>query len=145
MTWPELTDIKKNPRYTNRRYLCPYYTLRVSKSLDLWGVFGRLSNFEKCNLRSGPVTWRRDLWYHRVNVFLEMCQIVGWTAMANLVALCAAVFSLSAKNLRADNRPPPPAVRGLRQSLSIYIQPTTRELSLRKVPLISWCDRSCWI
>ena len=32
--------------------------------------------------------------------------------MANLAALCAAVFSLSAKNLSgADNRPP--AVRGL--------------------------------
>ena len=31
--------------------------------------------------------------------FLEMCQIVGWTAMANLAALRAAVFSLSAKNL----------------------------------------------
>ena len=34
--------------------------------------------------------------------------------MSNLAALSAAVFSLSAKNLRgADNRPPPPAVRGL--------------------------------
>ena len=48
---------KKNPRYTNRRYLCPYCTLRVSKSLDLWCVFDRLSNFEKCNLRSGHLMW----------------------------------------------------------------------------------------
>ena len=58
MTWPEVTDIKKNPsRYTNRRYLCPHCTLRVSKSLDLWCVFDRLSNFEKCNLRSGHLMW----------------------------------------------------------------------------------------
>ena len=49
--------IKKNPRYTNRRYLCPYCTLRVSKSLDLRCVFDRLSNFEKCNLRSGHLMW----------------------------------------------------------------------------------------
>ena len=27
--------------------------------------------------RSLNVTWRRDLWGHRVIVFLEMCQIVG--------------------------------------------------------------------
>ena len=63
-------------------------------------------------VKSPNVTWRRDLWCHQVIVFLEMCQIVGWTAMANLAALRTAVFSLSAKNLRgADNRPP--AVRGL--------------------------------
>ena len=52
LTWPEVTDTK-NLRYTSRRYLCPYCTVRVSKSLDLWCVFDRLSNFEKCNLRSG--------------------------------------------------------------------------------------------
>ena len=51
-------------------------------------------------VRSLNVTWRRDLWCHRVIVFLEMCQIVGRSAMANLAALRAAVFSLSAKNLR---------------------------------------------
>ena len=56
MTWPEVTDIK-NPIYKNRRYLCPYCTLQVSKSLDLWCVFDRLSNFEKCNLRSGHLMW----------------------------------------------------------------------------------------
>ena len=61
-------------------------------------------------VRSLNVTWRHDLWCHRVIVFLEMCQIVGGTAMANLAALRAAVFfSLSAKNLRGevDIRPPP--------------------------------------
>ena len=53
MIWPEVTDIKKkNPRYTNRKYLCPYCTMQISKSLDLWCVFDRLSNFEKYNLRS---------------------------------------------------------------------------------------------
>ena len=56
LTWPEVTDIK-HPRYTNRRYLCPYCTLRVSKSLDLWCAFDRLSNFEKSNLRWGHLMW----------------------------------------------------------------------------------------
>ena len=46
LAWPEVTDIK-HPRYKNRRYLCPYCTLRVSKSLDLWCAFDRLSNFEE--------------------------------------------------------------------------------------------------
>ena len=47
---------------TRRRILlsgtvCPYRTLRVSKSLNLWCVFDRLSNFEKCNLRTGHLMW----------------------------------------------------------------------------------------
>ena len=42
MTWGH--RYKKNPRYTNRRYRCPYCTLRVSKSMDLRSVFDRLSN-----------------------------------------------------------------------------------------------------
>ena len=62
-------------------------------------------------VRSLTATWSRDLWGHRVVVFLEMCQIVGWTAMANLAALRAAVFSLSAKNLRGGGgvKSTPPA------------------------------------
>ena len=65
-------------------------------------------------VRSLTATWSRDLWGHRVVVFLEMCQIVGWTAMANLAALRAAVFSLSAKNLRGGGvEINPPPVRGL--------------------------------
>ena len=64
-------------------------------------------------VRSPNVTWRRDLWCHRVIVFLKMCQIVGWIAMANLAALRAAVFSLSAKNLRGGRITAPPAVREL--------------------------------
>ena len=57
MTWGH--RYKKNPRYKNCRYLCPYCALRVSKSLDLWCVFDRLSNFKKWNLRSGHLTWPR--------------------------------------------------------------------------------------
>ena len=61
-------------------------------------------------VRSLTATWSRDLSGHRVVVFLEMCQIVGWTAMANLAALRAAVFSLSAKNLTGGGEiTPPPA------------------------------------
>ena len=45
--------------------------------------------------------------------FLEMCQIVGGTVMANLAALRAAVYSLSAKNLTGGLKSTPPPVRGL--------------------------------
>ena len=48
LTWPKVTDIK-NPKYTNCRHLCPYCTLRISKSLDHWCVFGTISSFEKRN------------------------------------------------------------------------------------------------
>ena len=80
----------------------PLYSVRARvKSSDHWCAFGTMSNFEKTQLevRSLNATWSRDLWGHRVIVFLEMCQIVGWTAMANLASLRAAVFSLSTKNL----------------------------------------------
>ena len=56
LTWPKVTDIK-NPKYTNCRHLCPYCTLRVSKSSDHWCAFGTMSNFEKRNLRSGHLMW----------------------------------------------------------------------------------------
>ena len=46
-------DIKKNPKYANSRHLCPYRSLRISKSSDHWCAFGMMSNFEKRNLRSG--------------------------------------------------------------------------------------------
>ena len=52
LTWHKVTDIK-NPKYTNCRHLCSYWTLRVSKSSDHWCAFGTMSNFEKRNLRSG--------------------------------------------------------------------------------------------
>ena len=106
LTWHKVTDIK-NPKYTNCRHLCPYCTLRVPMSSDRWCAFGTMSNFEKCNLRSGHLMWPGGVTFGVIGssfFFLEMCQIVGWTAMANLAALCAAVFSLSAKNLRGGGR-----------------------------------------
>ena len=57
LTWHEVSDIKIRDIQIVYRYLCPYCTLRVSKSLVLWCVFDRLSNFEKCNLRSGHLMW----------------------------------------------------------------------------------------
>ena len=83
LTWPEVTDIK-HPRYTNSRYLCPYCTLRFSKSLDLWCAFDRLSNFEKKQLEVGSlnVVWRRDLW-GQGSTFSAMSQSVPWIAMQN--------------------------------------------------------------
>ena len=63
-------------------------------------------------------TWSRDLW---VIVFSEMCQIVGWTTMANLAALRAAVFSLSAKNRTGGVEINPPPVRGLTSHPQSYM------------------------
>ena len=56
LTRPKVTDIT-NPKYTNCRHLCPYNTLRVSKSSDHWCAFGTMSNIEKRNLRSGHLMW----------------------------------------------------------------------------------------
>ena len=100
LIWPEVTDIK-NTRYTNRAYLCPYCTLRVSKSLDLWCVFDRLSNFEKCNLRSGHLMWPGFVTYgvNGSSFFKQLWKCVklflGWTAMANLAARSAAKFAIA--------------------------------------------------
>ena len=113
MTWTEVTNIQ-NPRYTNRRYLCPYCTLRVSKSLDLWCVFDRLSNFEKCNLRSGHLMWPGGVTFGVIgsSFFLEMCQIVGWTAMANWRRVAPPFFRYLRKTWGGvDNRPPPGRAR----------------------------------
>ena len=128
----------KNPRYTNRRYLgrYPMYIHIVPcefqrslmclwQALKLWKM--------QLEVRSFNVTWRCDLWCHRFIVFLEMCQIVGWKAMANLVVLRAAVFSLSAKNLRGDNRPRPCAgERLLLTLLSIHFRWSQRVHGKRK-------------
>ena len=43
--------------------VCLWYDVRLRKT--------------QLEVRSLNVTWRRDLWGHRVIVLLEMCQIVG--------------------------------------------------------------------
>ena len=70
------------------------YTVRFKEFGSLVCLWHDIK-FRKTQLevRSLNVTSRRDLWSYRVIIFLEMCQIVGWTAMANLAALHAAVFS----------------------------------------------------
>ena len=110
LTWPKVTDIK-NPKYTNCRHLRPYCTLRVSKRSDHWCAFGTMSNFEKRNLRSGHLMWPGGVTFGAIGssfFFWKCVKLLAETAMENLAALRAAVFSLSAKNLRgeADNRPP---------------------------------------
>ena len=110
LTWPEVTDIK-NPKYTNCRHLCPYCTLRVSKSSDHWCAFGTMSNFEKRNLRSDHWMWPGGVTFVVIGssfFCVEICQIVGWTAMANLAALRATVFFAICEKLRGDWYPPPP-------------------------------------
>ena len=74
--------------------------MRVSKSSDHWCAFGTMSNFEKCNLRSGHFMRPGHVTFEVIgsSFFSEMCQIVGGTAVANLAALRVAVFSLSGKN-----------------------------------------------
>ena len=48
---------------------------------------------------------------------LERCQIVGWTAMENLAALCAALFRYLRKTWGGGRITAPPAVRGLKLSI----------------------------
>ena len=91
-------------------------------------------------VRSLTATWSRDLWGHRVVVFLEMCQIVGWTAMANLAALRAAVFSLSAKNLTGGWNQPPPPVRGL---MTLFRLRMVKQI-LPSGRIVSWSPWSSW-
>ena len=65
-------------------------------------------------VRSLTATWSRDLWGQRVVVFLEMCQIVGWAAMAKLAALRAAVFFTICEKPYGGVKINPPPVRGLK-------------------------------
>ena len=75
-----------------------------------------MSNFEKRNLRSSlNVTWRRDLWCHRVIVFWKCDKLLAEQLWQIWRRYAPPFFLLSAKNLRgggADNRLPS-AVRGL--------------------------------
>ena len=105
LTWPQVDDIK-NPKYTNRRHLCPYCTMRVSKSSDHWCALGTMSNFEKRNMRSGHLIRPGHVTFGvSGSSFLEMCQIVGWTAMANLPPFSRYLR----KTLRGvEINPPPP-------------------------------------
>ena len=106
MTWGHRY---KNQRYANRRYLYPYCTLRVSKSLDLWCVFDRLSNFEKRNLRSGHLMWPGGVTFEvtrsKFSSNVSKCSMNSYAKFGGATRRC---FSLSAKkNLRGpDNRPP---------------------------------------
>ena len=131
---------KKNPKYANCRHLCPYCTMRVSKSSDHWCALGTMSNFEKRNLRSGHLIRPGHVTFGvSGSSFLEMCQIVGWTAMANLAALRAAVFSLSAKNLTGGLKSPPPPVRGLSPHMSLNQQYDFQKCKMSKYDfLMTW-------
>ena len=111
MTWPKVTDIK-NSKYTNCRHLCPYCAMRVSKSSDHWCAFGKMSNFEKRSLRSGHLMRPGHVTFGVIgSSFFGNVSNCGWIAMANLAALRAAVFSVSAKNRTGGGglKSPPPA------------------------------------
>ena len=86
-------------------------------------------------VRSLTATWSRDLWGHRVVVFYKCVQIVCWTAMGNLAALRAAVFSLSAKNHTGVEINPPPPVRGLRKKYYILKKEALFPLVKDKKPI----------
>ena len=88
--------------------VCPWHDVKLRKT--------------QLEVRSFNPTWSRDLWGQRVIFFLEMCQIVGWTAMANLAALRAAVFPLSTKNLTGGLKSTPPPVRGLTINKKAHLQ-----------------------
>ena len=107
LTWPWV--FINIPRYTFYRYWYGYQSLNVSR----WSVI-RCSSDEHSNLFWGEVTWR-DLvtwpWVTWVRNFHKVCGKDVWTAVPKTVALRAAVFQLSAKNLKGgcSNTPRPGA------------------------------------
>ena len=114
LTWPEVTDIK-NPIHTNSRYLCLYCTPRASKSLDLWCLLDRLSNFEKrmqLEARSLDVTWQRQLWGKEVKIFRKCSNSFHehWADIQNLVLCyispCFANILSFTKNMREGGLSP---------------------------------------
>ena len=102
-------------------YICPYYTLRVSKSLDLWYVFKSLwkmqlekRNFEKCNLRSGHLIWPEGVIFGVTeSSFFFGNVIYCWLNSEQLWQLwrrCAPpFFAVCEKPEGVDNRPRPRA------------------------------------
>ena len=92
------------------------------------------------------VTWPLGSSDH---LFSEMCQIVGWTAMANLAALRAAVFSLSGKNRTGGLKsPPPPAcarVKTSKHNVRIILgHPIVRLCWIRERCLPPRCSTHQW-
>ena len=122
LTWPKVTDIK-NLKYTNYRHLCPYCAMRVSKSSFHWCAFGKMSNFEKHSLRSGHLMRPGHVTFEVIgsSFFRKCCQIVGWIATANLAALRAAVFSLSAKNCKGGGGNQSPAGARVKTTINCII------------------------
>ena len=107
MTWPEVTDITKIRDIQLVDTYCPYCTLRVSKSLDLWCVFDRLSNFEKCNLRSGHLMSPGGVIFEvrrsKLSGNVPKCSM---NCYAKFGGATRRLFSLSTKNL---SKPAPAA------------------------------------
>ena len=68
-------------------------------------------------VRSLNVTWRRDLWCHRVIVFFGNVSNCCLNSYGKFGGATRRRFSAICEKPEggADNRPPPPAVRGLRQ------------------------------
>ena len=109
----------KNPKDTNCRHLCPYRTLPVSKSSDHWCAFGTMANFEKRNLRSGHLMWPGRVTFVVIGssfFFLEMCHIVGWTAMHIWRRYASSFFRSLRKTWGGSDK----AVRGLRKNTKMY-------------------------
>ena len=110
LTWPQVNDIK-NPKYTNRRHLCPYCTMRVSKSSDHWCALGTMSNFEKRNLRSGHLIRPGHVTFGvSGSSFFWKCVKLLAEQLWQIWRRYAPPFSpLSTKNLTGGWNQPPPA------------------------------------
>ena len=120
LTWPQVNDIK-NPKYTNRRHLCPYCTMQVSKSSDHWCAFGTMSNFEKRNMRSGHLIRPGHVTFgvsgssffgNVSNCWLNSNGKFGGVTRRRFPAICEKPYGWVEIN-------PPPPVRGL-TSLTEY-------------------------
>ena len=127
-------------------YICPSCTLWVSKSLDIWCVFDRISNFEKCNLRSGHLMWPGGVTFEvRRSNFLSNVSKCLMNSYAKFVrATRRGLFAIHEKpEGGADNRPP--AVHGLNYGkLQCYSPKALLWLKWDKnIVCLQLCKRSC--
>ena len=136
VAWPEVTGIKIWDIKVVDTYVCiaPCEFQRIGSLMCLWQAL-KLWKMQ-LEVRSFNVTWRRDLWGHRVIVFFGNV----WTCWLNSYGKFDGAkrrrFSLSAKSLRgADNRPLP-FVRGLRVRNGV-LAPTCERICSTRYPALA--------
>ena len=130
--WPDLRS--PIPKIRDMRFVGTDDLIIFQKFHNFhWNILAvaRLENYFE--VRSLDLTWWPDLTWPWVEIFTKVAENMGGKMGENPAALCAAVFSLSSKNLRGGGvqTPPPPAGRGLTFTLYTALPvPTTSGVNL---------------